>query len=60
MVNQEGIVIWVNPVRWNVPDRRVVPSEGRTLAPLKFRPFRRNFFNFAKVARTRLCGDFQL
>ena len=32
--------------------------EGRTMAPLKFPPFYRNFLDMAKLGRTYLCGDF--
>ena len=59
MDNQEGIVICIHPVCWNVPDSRVVLPEDRTSAPLQFR-LCRNFFDLAKVVRTCLCGDFQL
>ena len=44
----------------NALDTRVVLPDGRTAAPLKFRLFRQNFFDWPKGDRTCLCDDFQI
>lgn len=41
----------------NALDTRVVLADGRTEAPLKFRLFRQNFFDWPKGDRTCLCDD---